>query len=64
MFQIALPLLLFAQAPMLDCETYDWLVGNMDSSTSMTTSDKASVRSAIMKQTDSACFEAVDANAD
>ena len=64
MFQIALPLLLFAQAPMLDCESYDWLVGNMDSSTSMTTSEKAGIRSAIIKQTDSACFEATDANAD
>jgi len=64
MFLMALPILLFAckplvvaQTSLLNCEEYDWIVGGMDKSTSMTTRDKAEIRSAIMDQTDPACFE-------
>jgi len=57
-----LPLLLFAQAPLLNCEEYDWITGSLSRSTTMSVSTQADIRSVIMEQTDPVCFKREDAN--
>ena len=66
MFLFSLPLLLFAQAPTLDCEDYDWLVGGLERNTSMTSRTRSEILFTLLDSTDPKCFEvkSKDAKAD
>ncbi len=66
MVLFSLPLLLFAQVSMLDCEGYDWLVGSLERNTSMTSRTRREIFFAILDSTDPKCFEvkSKDAKAD